>query len=134
MIRTLIQTICFLLIASAVFAQNASPTSLLSWVPQSSAGPATVTEANQYTYRYYPENGTNGITLTGVSCFAVANGVECTVPFPAFTPGSHTLTMTAMLPGDPTSESGRSEVLAFTFTVKLLPPTKLTIKTSPVSQ
>lgn len=81
--------------------------------------------AQSYTYRYYPDVATTGIVLTGVTCTGAASPYQCEVTFPAFTPGTHTLALTA---GSGGSESEKSAPLSFAFIVVPAVPTNLRIK------
>ena len=72
--------------------------------------------AQAYTYKYYPDNAATGVTLTGVTCTSSGTPaiISCRTTFPAFTPGSHTLTITA---ANVAGESAKSAVFTFTFVV-----------------
>lgn len=85
----------------------------------------SLTEAQGYTYRYYPDNATVGIALTNVICIGTVSPFQCEAPFPAFAPGSHTLTLTA---GNLAGESPKSTSLNFTFIISPNTPQNLIIK------
>jgi hypothetical protein len=85
----------------------------------------SLTEAQGYTYRYYPDNATVGIALTNVTCIGTVSPFQCEVAFPAFAPGSHTLTLTA---SNLAGESPKSTPLNFTFIVTPNAPQNLIIK------
>ena len=84
------------------------------------------------TFKYYPDAVattttkpyTGGVVLTNVTCAGTAT-VTCTVPFPAFTPGAHQLSLTAT---NAAGESDKSAPLSFAFVVVPNPPTGLTIQ------
>lgn len=106
-----------LFLAVPIFAQtNAVPTSFLGW---DQPGPYTGNPQTN-TYRYYPDGATTGTVLAGVTCTLIPNAVapnplySCRAGFPAFTPGAHTLTLTA---ANAAGESAKSAVFAFTFVV-----------------
>jgi hypothetical protein len=98
------------LIAPTAYAQTGTANSNLAW-DQSNV--ATAAEAQAFTYRYYPDGSALGIVLANVACTGITP-VICTVAFPAFTPGAHTLRLTA---SNVAGESAPSTVLAFTFVV-----------------
>lgn len=100
---------------------QATPTSKLEW--DQNAG--NLTEAQAITYRYYPDTVPGGTVLSPVTCVGPTSPFVCNVPFPAFTPGSHTLSMTA---GNDGGESLKSSPLNFTFVVIPNPPTNLRIR------
>lgn len=72
--------------------------------------------AQAYTYKYYPDSSLTGVVLTGVTCESAGTPVviSCRTVFPAFTPGSHTLTITAT---NAAGESAKSAPFTFTFVV-----------------
>lgn len=89
---------------------KAVSTSKLAWdqpAPDLSA-------AQGYTYRYYPDGAPTGVALTSVACTNIASIFTCSVGFPAFTPGLHTLTLTA---SNIAGESAQSAIFTFTFVV-----------------
>lgn len=90
----------------------ATASSRLAW---DQAAP-TLAEANAYTYRYYPDGATAGIAFAAgsVTCSGTASPFVCIVNFPAFTPGNHTLTLTA---ANVAGESAPSVVLTFQMVV-----------------
>jgi len=77
-------------LSSTVFAQ-ATPTSRLGW---DQTGPDLAT-VQAYTYRYYPDGSSTGVTLGGVTCTGATSPFACIVAFPAFTPGPHSLQLSA---------------------------------------
>jgi hypothetical protein len=99
---------------------QAVPTSRLGW---EQAAP-TFSEAQNYTYRFYANQVTEGEVLLDVSCAGVTSPFFCTAPFPPFTPGNHTLQVTA---SNLAGESNRSNTIAFTFVVTPAEPRSLRI-------
>jgi hypothetical protein len=87
---------------------------LSSGIAFGQANPGTLAEATGYTYRYYPNAVTTGTVLTGVTCTGTTAPFNCSAPYPAFTPGSHTLQLTA---ANIAGESVKSPVFSFTFVV-----------------
>lgn len=110
-----------LLTAQTVMAQTAVPTSRLGW-DQAAVTPA---EASGYTYRYYPDGAVGGTTVSSVACTGVSSPFNCSISFPAFTPGSHTLQLTA---ANVAGESVKSASFAFVFVVVPAAPTGLRIQ------
>lgn len=84
---------------------------------------ATAPEAQGFTYRYYPDGATTGVVLGSVLCGG-SPVVTCAAPFPAFTPGSHTLTLSA---GNLAGEGPKSVPLGFVFVVAPSAPVQLRI-------
>ena len=112
MIRCVYAVVGILLMGRVTYAQTAIPTSQLAWDQPA----PTAEEAQGYTYRYYADGGLAGEILAGVTC-SIPTGtivVVCMAPFPAFTPGTHTLTLTA---SNLAGESAQSTPLTFTFVV-----------------
>jgi hypothetical protein len=109
--------------ASAAFAQNpANPGNKIGWDQTA----LTLAEAQGYVYKYYPDGATTGIVLVKVTCTGNFSPFQCEVAFPAFTPGPHTLTLTA---SSGSAESAQSAPpLAFTFMVVPAVPANTRIK------
>lgn len=103
--------IAFLLLTlpTLIYAQ-ANPSSRLGWDQPAT----TLAEASGYTYKYYANTATTGINFTGVTCVGTTAPFNCSAPFPAFTPGSHTIQITA---SNVAGESAKSAVFSFTFVV-----------------
>jgi hypothetical protein len=117
--------IIFLLLPVVINAQTTVfPGQNLAW----DQAAVTLADAQGYSYIYYPDGATNGTLLSAVKCSGTTSPFKCIVPFPAFTPGAHSLTLTsrATLNGF-TTESAKSLPLMFTFTV-LATPTNLRIE------
>ena len=116
-IRTALFGLVFCAIATVASAQAAANKSL-AWDQTG----ATATEAQAYTFTYYPDGALVGVVLTGVTC--AGTPVACSVPFPAFTPGAHTLTLTAT---NIAGESVKSNPFAFVFVVVPSAPVNIRI-------
>jgi hypothetical protein len=110
--------LAFLLIPVLAQAQ-ATNSSRLVWEQPN----ATLAEAQAYTYRYYPDGNATGTSLTNVICAEQNTTITCASDFPAFTPGSHSLTITAL---NAAGESSQSAPFMFTFVV--LPSTPINIR------
>ena len=115
-------TLILLCFASVAYAQPpATGANKLGWDQAASS----LAEAQAYTYKYYPDAATTGTTLVSVTCVGTISPYQCDVAFPAFTPGSHTLTLTT---GNIAGESVKSLPLNFAFVVTPGSPTGLKIK------
>lgn len=110
----------FTLLAELALAQSAVPGSTLAW-DQSNTDAVS---AQAYTYKYYADGSSVGVVLTGVVCSGSAP-VSCTAPFPAFTPGQHSLQLTAT---NAAGESVKSSPFAFTFVVVPSAPANIRIQ------
>lgn len=115
--------VILVLVAAPVAAQTAVATNKLAW-DQSAP---TLADAQTYTYRLYADGATTAQTVASVTCAASATaGVfACEAPFPAFTPGNHTVALSAV---NLAGESPKSATMAFTFIVTPAVPTGLRIK------
>jgi hypothetical protein len=108
--KKVLLTLVLLLSFSSLAKAQATGVSKLGW-DQTAPDLAT---AQAYNYKYYPDSATTGIALTPVTCTLVAGVIHCQAAFPAFTPGAHTITVTA---SNSAGESPKSGVLSFTFVV-----------------
>ncbi len=81
-------------------------------------------EAQSFTYKYYPDNSATGLTFATVTCTGTVSPFVCTTPIPAFTPGTHTITITA---SNLAGESDKSNPFAFAFVVTPGKPTNIRI-------
>ena len=117
--RLLLCVVC-LLVPVGVFGQ-ATASKKLAW--DQVAG--SLAEAQAYTYKYYPDGATTGIALSGVTCAGTASPYVCEVAYPAFTPGAHTLTLTA---SNVAGESTPSATFSFSFVVVPSAPQNVRIK------
>lgn len=113
-----------LCVAGPVTAQTppAIGTSMLVW-DQDAPDLAT---AQSYSFKYYPDGAAAGTALSGVSCSGSASPFLCQAAFPAFTPGTHTLVLTA---NNVAGESPKSAPpFGFVFVVTPGAPANLRIK------
>lgn len=120
--RKILLAIILLAFASVVYAQP--PATGKNKIGFDQDGPS-LTEVQAYTWKYYADSATTGVTLTSVTCVGTASPFQCEAPFPAFTPGSHTLTLTT---SNLAGESVKSTPLSFSFVVTPGAPTSLRIK------
>lgn len=100
--------ILFLSITSIALGAQAGASSKLVW-DQTATDLAT---ANALSYKYY--EGTIAVALSNVICTGTVSPFVCSVAYPAFTPGGHTIQLTAT---NSAGESPKSPVFAFTFVV-----------------
>ena len=105
--KKLLLVLILVLIPSLSFSQATGTSKLLFDQPS-----PTLAEANGYTYRYY--EGAIGIILTPVICTGTTSPFTCSASFPAFTPGSHTIQLTA---SNTAGEGMKSTGFTFTFVV-----------------
>lgn len=113
-------SVCVLL-ASAASAQTGTPSSKLVW-DQAASDLAT---AQALSFKYYADGATTGTALAGVTCAGTASPFVCQVNYPAFTPGSHTLQLTAT---NAAGESAKSATFSFSFVVIPAAPANLRIQ------
>jgi hypothetical protein len=117
--RSFVLACVFMLVASFASAQVVS-SSRLGWDQPN----ATAAEASSYTYKYYPDGATTGTVLTGITCSGTTT-VACSAVFPAFTPGAHTLTISAT---NSAGEGPKSAAFNFTFVVLPSAPVSLRVQ------
>jgi len=111
-----------LLIPIAINAQNATGASKFAW-DQVALDLAT---ANSYTYKYYPDGSLTGTTFTGVVCTnSSPSTLSCVVNIPAFTPGNHTVQITA---SNVAGESAKSSPFPFVFVVVPVAPVNIRLQ------
>jgi len=101
-------TLGLLLLAAAAQAQTATPGSKFIWTQSTDAA-----TAQAYTWKVYTDGAAIGVTLTAVTCVAnsPATTATCSVAIPAFTPGPHSITVSAT---NAAGEGPKSDALAFT--------------------
>ena len=120
--------VCGLVGLAANAASAQTPATTANKIAWDQVAPSLV-EAQAYTYKYYPDAATAGVTLTNVTCVSVPapSGavIQCEVPFPAFTPGNHALSLTA---SNTAGESAKSLPLSFAFVIIPSAPAALRIK------
>lgn len=120
--RKLVSALIVLIVLTAsAFAQTGVPGQKFAWDQPA----ATLAEAQGYTYKYYPDSATTGVTFTAVTCTGTATPFTCEVLIPAFTPGNHSITLTA---SNVAGESAKSAPFAFTFVVVPGVPGNIRIK------
>jgi predicted transcriptional regulator len=115
-------TICPIVLCPALaFAQNqADANDRIGWTQVA----GSLAEANSFTYKYYPDSNPVGVTLSGVTCAGTVSPFACEVLIPVFTPGPHTIELTA---SNATGESPKSIPLAFDFVAAPARPANLVI-------
>lgn len=96
--------------AVTLFGQSTgTPSSKLNWDQQA----PDLATAQAYTYSSYPDAVTTPTVVVG-TCSGTAAPFACNTPFPAFTPGPHTLALSAK---SVAGESTKSTTLTFTFVI-----------------
>lgn len=108
---------------AAAYAQDASGNQFFAW---NQTAPV-LADAQAYTYKYYPDGSSTGVTFTGVVCTGTTSPFTCTAAIPAFTPGNHSITLTA---ANAAGESVQSAPFAFRFVVTPGTPSGLRIVNS----
>lgn len=109
------------LLSFNVFAQNVVTGSKLAW---DQVAPS-LADASGYSYFYYADGATPRTALANVTCVGTSTPFQCSVNFPAFTPGNHTIAVSA---SNIAGESAKSNPLAFIFVVVPGVPTNLRIQ------
>lgn len=108
-------------LASGAAAQGTATTgNKLAWDQPN----ATLTEAQGFVYKQYADGATTGVVLTGVTCSGTTT-ITCQTAFPAYTPGNHSVTVTASAGS---VESLKSTPLAFQFIVVPSAPANVRIQ------
>jgi len=118
--QVLLSLVFVLGLATVSYAQSATPSNRLAW----DQSDATVAVAEAYTFKQYADGSPTGTVITGVTCTAGAV-VSCSAPFGAFTPGTHTIQLTAT---NAAGESVKSAVFNFTFVVVPTAPGNLRVQ------
>lgn len=117
--KKLIFGITFLLVASSAYAQqpiNVTPDNRIGWDQQA----GTLTEAQNFTYRYYIDSSATGLVTTATcTSTPVANIFLCVAPPPAVSSGNHSLEITA---GNIAGESAKSSPLEFAYILTPVSP------------
>lgn len=113
--------ILFFLLLPIIINAQATSSSQLAW---NEVAPDLPT-AQSYVYSYFPDNATTGIVLANVTCTGTASPFSCTVQFPSFTAGMHTLTLSA---SDTAGVSAQSSPFPFSMVVIPAAPSNISIK------
>lgn len=108
-------------VAHSATAQTVVPSSRLGWDEVA----ASNSEAGGFTYKYYPDGAATATTIGTATCTGGSSPFACTVPFPTFSPGSHTLQLTAT---NAAGESAKSAVFSFTVVAIPATPTNLRVQ------
>lgn len=115
-------TILFILGSTALMSAQAIPSSKLAWDQPA----PDLASAQAYTYKYYPDGSLTGNTLIGVVCSGATSPFQCEVAYPSFTPGNHTLILSATnIAGE---SNPKSAPFAFAFVVTPGTPLNIHIK------
>ena len=118
--------ILFVLCNVTAYAQQPPPATATQKFAWDQDAP-TLADAQGYTYKYYPDGSATGVTFQNVTCTGATSPFVCSAPIPAFTPGNHTITVTA---GNIAGESAKSSPFAFNFVVTPGVPNNIRIVSS----
>ncbi len=114
-------TLAILLCSVNSIAAQATSANKIVWDQQA----ATLAEAQSFTYKFYSDGSSVANTMTSVVCTGTTAPFTCSNNFPPFTPGTHTLTITA---SNAAGESAKSSPpFSFTFVVVPNVPNNLRI-------
>lgn len=119
--QCLLVLIVFVVLTASALAQTAVPGQKFAW---DQAAP-DLASAQGYTYKHYDDGVAAAVVFTGVTCTGAASPFACEVLIPAYTPGSHSLTVTA---SNIAGESVKSIPFAFAFVVTPGAPVNIHIK------
>jgi len=108
-------------IALAFVLQTGVPGSFFAW---DQAAPDLAT-AQSYTYKHYDDGATTGVAFPSVTCSGTASPFTCQALIPAYTPGTHTITITA---SDEAGEGAPSALFTFKFVAVPQAPANIRIK------
>lgn len=126
--RLIVVFAVFVLVGCAAVASAQVPVTTANKIGWDQVAP-TLAEAQGYTYKYYPDASTTGVALTSVVCSSITSPtgaiIQCEAPFPAFTPGSHVMALTA---SNTAGESAKSVPISFAFVIIPSAPINLRIK------
>lgn len=81
--------------------------------------------AQAYTYKHYDDGAATGVAFASVVCTGAVSPFACEVLIPAFTPGAHSVLLSA---SNVAGESPKSSPFAFTFVVTPGTPANIHIK------
>jgi hypothetical protein len=118
--------VCILLLAATtlsvqpVHAQPVTTANHLAW---DQPGPDLLT-VQTYGWNLYADAATTGVVLAGPVISGTVSPFQVVAPFPAFAPGTHTVSVSAF---DLSGESPKSNVISFQFVVIPLSPVNLRI-------
>lgn len=116
--------ICLLVaLAASVSAQQPVPATAKSQFAFDQDAP-DLASVQGYTFRLYIDGSATGAVLP-VTCTGAAIPFQCAGPIPAFTPGTHTVTVSA---SNEAGESDKSEALTFRMVIVPGKPTTLRIQ------
>lgn len=119
--KRVLLAIVFVCVASVASAQTGSANNKLAWDQPA----ASIAEAQSLTYKLYADGSATASTLPTATCTGATAPYSCTVPFPAFTPGSHTVQLSA---SNAAGESSKSAAFGFTFVVIPASPANIRVQ------
>jgi hypothetical protein len=118
--RKLVITGLLVLGIASVAAAQAISTSKFGWGQDA----PDLASAQGYTYKHYDDGSATGVVFSNVTCSGTASPFQCEALVPAYTPGTHSLQLTA---SNLAGESAKSTPFSFTFVVTPSAPTNLRI-------
>lgn len=80
--------------------------------------------AQGYTYKHYDDNSATGVAYTSVTCSGTTSPFTCVLTIGAYTPGNHTIQLTA---SNVAGESAKSAPFTFAFVVTPGSPSNIRI-------
>ena len=110
MIKKILFVVAILLAFTAKANAQATSASKLVW----DQAAASLAEAQGFTYKLYADGSTTANVLTSTTCTGTASPFVCQNNFPAFTPGTHSITLST---SNAAGESAKSAPFTFTFVV-----------------
>lgn len=119
--KRVLLAIVFVCVASVASAQTGSANNKLAWDQPA----ASIAEAQSLTYKLYADGAATASTLPTATCTGATAPYACSVPFPAFTPGSHTVQLSA---SNAAGESPKSAAFGFTFVVIPASPANIRVQ------
>lgn len=125
MIKRLFLFAALCLFSTAAYAQTpVLGNERLTWDQAGTSLPAV----QAFEYKVYIDDAVTGTVVTPVTCIGATSPFVCTTPFPASTPGSHTVSVTASAVVNTTRvESLKSAPLPFVLVVAPTAPANVRI-------
>lgn len=111
--RKLLLALTFIALPSLVHAQPVPPAATAQSKFAIDVNAADLATAQGYVYKQYADGALQG-TVIAFTCSGTAAPFLCVAPVGAFTPGQHSVTLTA---SNAAGESGKSAAIIFTMTV-----------------
>lgn len=122
-VRAMLLAVVLGMLAGVAHGQSATPASSILW---DQAGPDLAT-VQAFGFKYYADGAGVGVAFpSAVVCTGTVSPFVCKVLFPAFTPGTHTIIVTASdTTVTPALESVKTGTLSFKMVLAPAAPTNL---------